>query len=190
MRRNLLAVAVVVFMITTIAGSVPVSAGSCDDQEVLGFDPQDPITGSARLCINRKGLRGRMWVGNLAPGNAYTVWWAYFDDPSQCDTPGACGPPDFGGENPLGVFGRMDSVVANGSGEAIFYNLWGGMKVSNGSQIWMLIVGHGEADMNDGRHLARQTLTPEDPLAGAPHLGNVVDGLLGFPAAIVVFVRP
>jgi len=36
--------------------------------------------------------------------------------------------------------------------------------------------GHGEADFSDGRKLARQLMTPEDPDLGAPHLGNHVDG--------------
>ena len=66
----------------------------------------------------------------------------------------------------------------------------GGFTPSNGAQIWMWIFGHGPADENDGRHLARQLLTPEDPSSGIPHLGNNVDGPLGFPAAVVIFDIP
>jgi hypothetical protein len=31
-------------------------------------------------------------------------------------------------------------------------------------------------------------VVPEDPFAGTPHLGNTVDGLLGAPAAVAVFM--
>ena len=48
--------------------------------------------------------------------------------------------------------------------------------------------GHGAADLEDRTHLARQLLTPEDPLAGKPHLGNDVDGPLGTPVAVSVHV--
>jgi len=61
------------------------------------------------------------------------------------------------------------------------------MKPSSGSQIWLLMFGHGAADFSDGRHLARQLLTPEDPLAGAPYLG-IVGGPTGFPVAITVHI--
>lgn len=45
--------------------------------------------------------------------------------------------------------------------------------------------GHGAADTNDKRQLARQLLTPEDPGAGVPHLG--IEGRpFGYPAGVVV----
>jgi hypothetical protein len=147
------------------------------------------IAGQARLCISGQGVSGNMEVEHLRPGDAYTVWFIYFDDPSKCvgGGPGVCGDADFGGVKPLGVFGRYDSAVGPADGEEEFQGRVPGLRLSPGSQVWLLIFGHGQADRADGSHLARQLLTPEDPGAGAPHLGNVVDGPRGKPAAIAVF---
>ena len=51
--------------------------------------------------------------------------------------------------------------------------------------VWFLVFGHGAADMTDGRRLARQLLTPEDPSIGTPHLGVTPDG---YPVANALFV--
>jgi hypothetical protein len=63
------------------------------------------------------------------------------------------------------------------------------MQPSSGAELWLLMLGHGPAD-GDGRLLARQLLTPEDPLAGMPHLGNMVDGTGFTPVAITVYILP
>ena len=65
---------------------------------------------------------------------------------------------------------------------------WGGMQPSSGADIWLLMLSHGAANYADGRHLARQLLTPEDPLAGMPHLGNDVDGQGFIPVALTVHI--
>lgn len=55
----------------------------------------------------------------------------------------------------------------------------------------MLIFGHGPAKTGDGRELARQLLTPEDPDSGAPHLG--IDGtqfMNSYPSSVVVIDIP
>jgi hypothetical protein len=81
----------------------------------------------------------------LVPNDAYTVWWVYFDDPTLCETPGECGAPKFGGDNPLVVIGLMDSSIAPGRGKLHFSGRIGGFKSSRGSQIWMWIFAHGAA---------------------------------------------
>ena len=146
-------------------------------------------SGHALLCATKRGVRAWMSAKSLIPDDAFTVWWVYFDDPSKCAEPGACDAPDFGGGNPLAVFGRMDSSIAPRKGRLNFRGRIGGFRPSPGSQIWLWIFGHGPADRADGRQLARQLLTPEDPTAGAPHLG-IVGGPLGFPAAVVKFDIP
>ena len=146
-------------------------------------------SGYALLCATKRGVRAWMSVRKLVPDDAFTVWWVYFDDPSKCAEPGACGGPDFGSDDPLAVFGRMDSSIAPKRGRLKFSGRIGGFQPSPGSQIWLWIFGHGPAERADGRELARQLLTPQDPTAGAPHLG-VVGGPLGFPAAVVKFDIP
>ena len=128
-------------------------------------------------------------------GDAYTVWWVYFDNPSLCTHGGAgvCGDSDFapseaGGGTPLGVFGRFGSAIAPRNGKVHITGTWGGMQPSSDAELWLLMLGHGAANDGDGRHLARQLLTPEDPAAGAPHLGNAVDGTGFTPVAITVYI--
>ena len=164
------------------------SKSRCDVQPLVS---DIGIEGRATLCVTSSGLRARMRTKRLVVGDAYTVWWVYFDDPSSCEVPGQCGSAaDFAGPNPLAVFGRMDSVVARHSGRAGFSGSVRGLEPSPGSQIWLWLFGHGEADTVDKRHLARQLLTPEDPSAGKPHLGNDVDGPLGFSAGLIIFDIP
>ena len=163
------------------------NAPPCTRQAVTA--QQQNIAGQGALCVAKGDTWARLLVEGLTPGDAYTVLWVYFDDPTLCQTSGACGGPDFGGDNPLGVFGRMDSAVAPDSGDMAFSGRINGFVPTAGSQIWFWLFGHGPADQADARHLARQLLTPEDPTAGAPHLG-IVGGPLGFPAAVVTFDIP
>jgi hypothetical protein len=160
----------------------------CDKESIIPIGTA--IQGNAILCVDAKGVRGKVQARALTPGDAYTIWFIYFDDPSQCFTPGQCGDPDFAGPDPLGVFGRFDSAVGPDNGKVDFSGQVRGLHLSSGSQVWLVVFGHGPANTSDNRHLARQLLTPEDPAAGAPHLGNVVDGLRGAPVAIAIFNIP
>lgn len=162
-------------------------AGNC---EMENFKLKEDAEGVAMLCKTSRGLFGRASVMNLIPGNAYTAWWAYFDDASACKTPNSCGGPETVGENPIAVFGRMDSFVAPKNGHVHFRGVMRDFKPSDGSQITILMINHGMADMSDKRRLARQLLTPEDPKFGAPHLGNVVDGALGVVIGGAKFLMP
>lgn len=174
------------------------SKRDCFDADLITFEGAQPVTGKSRLCVNRRGINASLRAKDLVPGDAYTVWWIYFDDPSQCDfdgdgvpNPGVCGPPDFGGEKPRAVLGRMDSGIAPKNGRRWFTDRLNGFRPSSGSQVWLVLQVHGPARLDDGDALARQLLTHEDlPLGGAPHLTNTVDGQLGFPNALAVFVIP
>jgi hypothetical protein len=178
-----------ILLLTAVTMTVALNtamAHECDDQDLIDAAGVG-ITGSADLCMDSSGPSARLHAEGLVPGDAYTVWWIYIDDPSQCDAgPGDCGMADFGGDNPLGVFGRFGSVVAPNSGKTHIFSRFRGMKPSSGSQIWILMINHGEAS-SDGRQLARQLLTPEDPAAGAPHLG-VEGGPVGATVALTVHV--
>ncbi len=160
---------------------------SCDFQEMNNFLPPD-VSGSVNLCAVNKGVRANVRAADLIPGNAYTVWWIYFDDASQCGVPFACGVDfnDFLGEKPLAVLGRLGSAVAGKGGVALIRDEWGGMVPSSGSQIQIFLLDHGPVDESDGAQRARQTLTPEDPFFGMPHHGNAVDGWRGIPVGFTV----
>ena len=145
------------------------------------------IRGNAFLCIDATGVRAELRVRGLTHRNAYTIWLFYIDDPSQCATPGQCGPGDAAppgqcegpldlrGFNPVEVVGRLDSAVAPRDGKVTFAGRVGGMRLSSGSQVLLFLGGHGPVNTSDNRARARQLLTPEDPNLGAPQLGNCVD---------------
>ncbi len=167
------------------------------------------LSGKGTVCATPLGLWSTLSVRGLTPGNAYTVWWVYVDDPESCagsplpapdvvpfpeppEYAESCGLADFftmdeSGQflNPLAVFGRMDSVVAGDGYRTRFAGDLRSFVPSEGSQVWLFVFGHGPADYSDKRQLARQLLTPEDPSAGAPHLG--IEGRpFGYPAGVVV----
>ena len=170
------------------------------------------LSGKGKVCVTPQGLRGNMKIRGLAEGNAYTVWWVYIDRPDECvpfwlqppavpfpepvGYAGNCSFVDFftgdsSGEflNPLVVFGRMDSAIPRENGMTRFSGTVRGMQPSPGSQVWMLVFGHGPAATSDGRQLARQLLTPEDPGSGIPHLG-IQGRFWGYPSSVVVVTLP
>ena len=155
----------------------------------------------ANLCVDTdEGVSAQLKAKGLTPGNAHTFWFAYVDQPSSCTGggPGVCTPEDFGtvapsGDSmadPLGVFGRMDStVVDKRNGRETFSGEIGGLRLSSGSLVVLLLYDHGAAN-SDNRLLARQLLTPEDPAAGAPGLGIVPRGARFTERAIAIFMLP
>lgn len=68
----------------------------CENQNII--DLGGGAHGTTNLCIKTNGLKAQFNVKGLTTGDAYTVWWVYFDDPSLCTGggPGVCGDPDFG----------------------------------------------------------------------------------------------
>jgi len=189
-------IGILTVLIIVVTVNTAQAKAQCDNQDIFdfgffGFFPESGATGSGNMCATPGGLKAQMSVEGLIPGNSYTVWWVYFDNQvnneSQCvggfPFVGACGFGDFGGDNPVAVFGLLGSVVAADSGKAHFGDQLNGMQISSGSEVWLLMFGHGEADMEDNRQLARQLLTPEDPTAGFPHLGVAANG---YPVALTV----
>ena len=164
---------------------------TCYSTEVVSpFPGAQPITGKSRLCVTRRGINASLLARDLVPGEVYTVWWIYFDDPSLCvggPVPGSCGEADFGGEKPLAVLNRMDGAVAGHKARRWFTDSLRDFKPSAGSQIWLVLQRHGPAQ-EGGEGRARQLLTHEDfLLGGAPHLTNSIDGQRGFPNSLAVF---
>jgi hypothetical protein len=175
--------------------SLPVAA---DDSECEGgIALQAPVmalnnsgvTGNAKMCISPRGIHTHITAQNLTPGNPYTVWFVYFDNPMNCMNPGHCTPADTISPlaNPEGVLGRYDSIIATQSKGTFSGHV--GMIPSSGSEIHMPIFGHGSLSP-DGHIRARQLLTPQDPSLGAPGLGTSSDGVKGAPVAVAVFIVP
>jgi hypothetical protein len=168
------------------------------------------ILRDATICVSPDEVRAEIKAKGLTSGNAYTFWFAYVDNPSLCTGggPGVCAPPDFGtvdppdnSIDPLGVFGCLDSTVADRDGQEKpkhkdnnvrenFSGRIGGLRLSSGSLVILLLYDHGMASSMDNRYRARQLLTPQDPFSGAPGLGVMADGAAFTPAAIVIFNLP
>lgn len=147
------------------------------------------VPGHAEICFGDDGVTAFLRAAKLVRAEAYTVWFSYIDRPQDCQTPG-CSPGDFAGENPAIAFGRMDSAVAGHRGTLLFTGSVRGLRVSPGSMIWLVLFNHGPASTSDGRFLARQLLTPQDPGLGTPGSGVTSDGPVGHGIAIAKFKIP
>jgi hypothetical protein len=134
-------------------------------------------------------VRAEIYTNNLEAGEVYTAWFVYFDRADACN-PRPCSPADAIGDNPLGVLGRMDSLIADASGSAAFTGEVRGLKLSSGSEVHLPVFGHGPANADDNRLLARQLLTPEAPMLGAPGLGVPAATNRGGPVAEATFAIP
>jgi len=152
------------------------------EQPIMALN-ETGITGEARLCFSSSGVRSEIVTRNLTPGYVYSIWFAYIDKPSMCVTPDHCAELDFYvGHDPVGVFGRTDSVVATRT-HAVFSASVRSLRLSSGSQVWLTAQVHGPASVDDNRELSRQLLTPQDPIFGVPGGGALVDMVDGHPRA-------
>jgi hypothetical protein len=192
---NRLLLAITVLALLVLHPSLPVAddGSGCDEgvalQTSLVTLNNSGVTGSAKVCISASGVHTRITAQNLTPGNPYTVWFVYFDNPQKCLNPGHCTPADTKTPftDPEGVLGRYDSAIATGS-RGIFSGHVG-LIPSSGSEIHVPIFAHGSLSP-DGHIRARQLLTPQDPSLGAPGLGTSSDGTKGSPVAVAVFTIP
>lgn len=196
MHRIVAAIAVVTLLAW---GSIAALAGSPDQpatvaqaqclEASLEERSESGIQGSARLCIDEVGVRATIEARELTAGEAYTVWFVYFDQPAACSaTP--CELPDVLGDDPLGVLARMDGVIADDAAETEFSGSFRDLRLTNGSKVHLPVFGHGAASATDNRLLARQLLTPQLPIFGAPAMGTVADGDVGHPVALAVLTVP
>jgi hypothetical protein len=147
---------------------------------------KEPLTGDAFLCADADGVSARIRVAHLTPGNVYTAWFTYVDRRASCAS-APCDDPDFMGDNPPGVVARMDGMIADETGKAKFMGEYPGFRLSNGSEVQLVVFTHGKAATDDGLALARQLLTPQEPGLGPPMGGAKADGAKGSGVAFFNF---
>jgi hypothetical protein len=152
---------------------------------------QETIKGNAFLCPSNGGVTAKLEASGLTPGDAYTFWFIYIPDGTTCaaDQATCFGASAGGGQQnavPAEAFGRLSDVVAPKNGKATVAGSIPGLLLSSGSQVWLLLKGHGTANTSDNLARARQLLTPEDPTVGAPNLG-IVGGNAADNAALTIF---
>jgi len=122
-------------------------------------------TGNSKLIRGRRGIWTRYRSNVLTSGYVYTLWWAIWNNPENCATPGQCidtdlGNPDTGVEfmyatgrlirqNGIGTFyARLKAGDDSGSINALFgLPSAGGLQKGNtfNAQIDLLLRSHGPA---------------------------------------------
>jgi len=184
----LVAPALLGFLLSTATPKL-MAANRCKTKEVQAVVPQNgsSVSGGALLVVNKGGAHVLIQAENLTPGNAYTVWFVYFDDTSKCVTPNHCADVDLTmpAGAPEGVFGRMASAIAGPDGELTFQATLPDFEVSAGSAVHLALFSHGPANTTDLQERARQLLTPEAPALGEPGLG--VGTQKGFLVGLAIF---
>lgn len=158
MKRNCRWMLVFAVMFLSAAG-VACASGSNDleGQQIKAALTQingSGITGTGSVTIGEDGVTGRLQTQHLKQGHAYTVWFFYLEANSQ------------------GGPGRFSSTVAEDD-EFTFRGSVGGLKVSSGGTIILVIFDHASLGPNNVTR-ATNLLTPTG----------------GTPAAQAVFAIP
>jgi hypothetical protein len=165
-------------------GSFSEAQAACQKQAVAAL--AEMVSGEVSVCQTAGDVNAKLKLKGLTPGTVYTVWFIYIDDGSKCAAEGQAtcfGTTPTGGDQtavPDEAFGRLTDLVAPKNGKANVTGDVPGLKLSKGSQVWILLKGHGPANTSDNLALARQLLTPEDETAGAPNLGIVGGSVADF----------
>lgn len=119
MRRSLFLLLALALLLVSAA---PASAKTTDKADIYDFDTAVAIGGGAHTTLQRTAdsVSLQYHSRSLTPGNAYTVWFAIFNDPSACwdspdDAEDGCGEGDVG-TGRSSVFYSGAGGVANGEG--------------------------------------------------------------------------
>ncbi len=145
----------------------------------LGTDPDASDLGEAVFRRTVDGASVSVEADSLIPGNAYTVWWVIWNDPTLCD--GLCGEPDLGIEGNSVPFAA--GAVASEAGTASFNShltadgsvagqevIAGGLTDPVNATIHVVVRDHGPALTGDA--LIAQLTLFEESAADADSVGD------------------
>lgn len=124
LHRFIIAACSAAFLTLALAGqATPQSSGSGNVKTSIAqvrslVSPAVIPQAGASLSRSNEGVLGSISTSGLTPGHVVTVWWAIYNNPEFCATPG-CAPPDlnnpavngslqFGGGVIVGAGGRAD----------------------------------------------------------------------------------
>lgn len=101
--------AVKIFLLLSVLVSLSfVGAAQADETSaspVQSFDGETEVDGTS--ILHRIGDQGRVAMTletrELENNSPYTIWWVVFNNPELCDTPCACGDPDFANADEVGI---------------------------------------------------------------------------------------
>jgi hypothetical protein len=119
-------------------------------EERLVVTSKDDVRGRSNLCHGERSAKVVIAAEALTPGEIYTVWMAYIDTPGGC-TATPCALVDFPRLEHPPVLSRLDGTVVDETRQASFVCTLRGLTFGPGSQIQVLLVGHGPAVFGERR---------------------------------------
>jgi hypothetical protein len=139
------------------------NAKGANKQTVVIFDVVNGVeAGTSTLHRNNNGITVNFKATGLIPGHAYTVWWVIWNNPENCNTPGACEDIDFGnadavqvelmyatghvvGNSGKGNFGaHLNENDASGTINPLFgLPTYGGLADAQKAEVHMVLRSHG-----------------------------------------------
>lgn len=115
----------------------------CYDERLKGLSLL-AIDGSSHLCVGEQSSKVVITAAGLMPGEIYTAWLAYIDQPSACHaTP--CPMVDFVQLERPPLLTRFDVAVADTTRQAAFSCTMRGLTFAQGAQVQLLLASHGPA---------------------------------------------
>ena len=105
------------FIITSAATDLMVPTGSTFNTDIFPFSDPTMDLGDATFTRTLDGVTITADADGLIAGNAYTMWWVIWNDPTQCAV--VCGEADLGAPGNVILLGG-NGIVASEAGTASF----------------------------------------------------------------------
>ena len=100
-------------------GPAPRTFQSTNMADISKGAPFTPADGAAFLVRSKDRLEARVMLADLVPGDAHTIWWIIFNEPSACSTHPCTPGPDFGPGRAALFFGTGVIAAAGGKGGVV-----------------------------------------------------------------------
>ena len=104
------------FIVTSAATDLMVPTGITFSTDVFPFSDPTLDQGDATFTRTLDGASISADADSLTPGNAYTMWWVIWNDPTQCAV--VCGEPDLGVDGNTVLY--AGGAIASEAGTASF----------------------------------------------------------------------
>ena len=100
-------------------GPAPRTFQSTNMADISKGAPFTPADGAAFLVRSKDRLEASVMLADLVPGDAHTIWWIIFNEPSACSTHPCTPGPDFGPGRAALFFGTGVIAAAGGKGGVV-----------------------------------------------------------------------
>ena len=118
---------VLVVVLAMLVGLPATAQAGGDDKRIMSkstvfwdWDP-DSVVGRSKLVRTEDGLSARLFATGLTPGDAVTMWIAFFTHPEACSTTPCSRPADVRTATTGSDLYWADGVVVGPSGTAVFH---------------------------------------------------------------------